>query len=143
MRCGELIKSLEMMKTHVQTTTPDATLAQAVDLMDLYQTPSLPVLDAEKRLVGIISERDILNAVWEHGVERAKNLRTSDVMSTQVISVFAHQDVTDLLQTLFNGKWKRMPVMDDEGRLIGMLNRVDVLQALFEGSISDEFPEPV
>ena len=143
MRCGELVKALEMMKTHVQTTTPDATLAQAIDLMDLYQTPSLPVINEFEQMVGILSERDILNAVKEFGAERAKNLTVAEVTTNQVVCVHEHQNVENILETLFDGKWKRMPVVTDEGKLIGILNRVDVLQALFEGSISDEFPDPV
>src|SRR5260221_12958353 len=49
----------ELMKTHVVKTTPDAPLAEAVDLMDIYQVNSLPVVDTEGRLVGILSEEDI------------------------------------------------------------------------------------
>lgn len=135
MRCGDLMKALEMMKTHVQTTTPDATLAQAVDLMDLYQTPFLPAINEEKQCLGVISERDIVKVVANYGAERAMNMRVSEVMTQMVACVLEHQDVTDVLTTMFNGKWKRMPVVNDAFEIIGMLNRVDVLQALFEGSI--------
>ena len=127
-----------MMKTHVQTTTPDATLAEAVDLMDLYQTPFLPVINEHEQCVGVLSELEVVKFVANYGAKRAKDTLVSEVMASMVVMIYAHQDVTDLLETMLQGKWERMPVVDDELRVIGMLNRVDVLQALFEGSIVDE-----
>ena len=143
MRCGELVKALEMMKTHVQTTTPDATLAQAVDLMDLYQTPSLPVINEAKKLIGVISERDIVRASAEHGTEKAKDLPVAAYISKNYVAVNEHELVTSLLKTMYESRWERMPVVTEDYQVVGMLNCVDVLQALFEGSISDEFPDPV
>ncbi len=135
MRCGELVKALEMMKTHVQTTTPDATLAQAVDLMDLYQTPSLPVINEAEKLVGIITERDIFDAVAKQSADVAKNLRVDSVMSKGIFCINETQPVANLATLLLQSRFKRVPVVTDAGRVIGMLNRVDVLQALFEGSV--------
>ena len=103
--------------------------------MDLYQTPFLPAINEEKQCLGVISERDIVKVVANYGAERAMNMRVSEVMTQMVACVLEHQDVTDVLTTMFNGKWKRMPVVNDAFEIIGMLNRVDVLQALFEGSI--------
>ncbi len=58
-----VMKVLEMMKTHVTTTRPEATLGEAIDLMDLYQAPSLPVVDAARCLCGILTSEDVLRAM--------------------------------------------------------------------------------
>ena len=47
------------MRAHVVTTTMGARLHDVVDLMDLYQVRCIPVLDSEKRLVGVVTERDV------------------------------------------------------------------------------------
>ena len=63
MLVGELMKTLEMMKTHVQRVTPSDSLRTALDKLDLYQTPALPVVDQENRPVGIVTEGDLARAI--------------------------------------------------------------------------------
>ena len=125
------------MKTHVQKIGPEATLAQAVDLMDLYQTPALPVVDAEDRLVGMITERDIAEIVLRVGSMGATSLTVEKIMSRPAIAVKEDMDVTDATRLMSEKRLKRLPVVTADGEVVGMLNRVDVLQALFEGSIAD------
>jgi len=65
------MQALELMKTHVVKTTPDATLSEAVDLMDLYQVSGLPVVDGEGRLVGMLTEQDVIRAAMQDAAARA------------------------------------------------------------------------
>ena len=130
-----------MMKTHVQKIGPEATLAQAVDLMDLYQTPALPVVDADNRLVGMITERDIAEIVLRVGSRGAISLTVEKVMSRPAVAVEEDTDVMEAARLMLEKRLKRVPVVTDAGEVVGMLNRVDVLQALFEGTLSDVTPD--
>lgn len=139
---------LELMKTHVTTTHPEATLGEAVDLMDLYQTPCLPVVDATRRLCGVLMEDDVLRAMTgearglaeqgEEGVKRiltakqAAQLPVGEFMLHPVVSVPEHCEVRHAAQVLLLSHLTRLPVTDELGRVVGMLNRIDIIQAVFE-----------
>jgi CBS domain-containing protein len=145
------MKALEIMKTHVVKTTPDATLAQAVDLMDLYYVSGLPVIDPEARFCGLLLDSDILRALAsppapsQSGVSLAGIVAHSNQVAEQRVEQFMRRDVPTILDRddvepvaplLLAGQVDRMPVLDDAGRVIGMLHRIDVLQALFEGLLA-------
>src|ERR1044071_3620367 len=57
------MKVLELMKVHVVTTSPEASLRDAVDLFDLYQVSGLPVVTADGELIGVITEFDVIHAL--------------------------------------------------------------------------------
>src|SRR5690349_9296961 len=90
---------LELMRTHVAKTTPEAALSDAVDLMDIYQASALPVTDAEGRLCGIVTESDIERALnlkeqiekavvgTEAGSESLSALRVGEFMTCPAVAV--------------------------------------------------------
>src|SRR5438093_1538708 len=67
------MKVLELMKVHVIRASADATLGDAVDMMDLYQVTALPIVDQEGRILGIVTERDITEWVLATGINGCKN----------------------------------------------------------------------
>lgn len=138
---------MEVMKTHVVKTSPEATLSQAVDLMDLYQVNCLPVVEEDGRLCGIISEADVLRAALPDGVEAesaepwtearrgAAEYAVRDYMTVPPVSVSESLDLREASALLLTRNLKRLPVLSEEGQVVGTLNRIDVLQALFEGHL--------
>jgi CBS domain-containing protein len=145
MQCGELVFALEMMKTHLQKTTPEATLSAALDLMDLYQTSSLPVVNEAGELMGILTESDVMHALFRVNSQveaesfsqwrEVGQLRVKEAMTHPVIVVGEREPVSQAALLLLRHRLKRIPVLSAEGRILGMLNRVDILQAIFEGSV--------
>ena len=146
------MQALELMKTHVVKTTPDSTIGEAVDLMDLYQVSGLPVVDAEGVLCGVLTEQDVLRAMLTTRAARANDalcageashpafsaqaanaLPTRDYMSTPAQSVSEHDDALAAAHLLLTHNRKFLPVVDQNRRVVGMLYRIDVLQAVFEG----------
>jgi CBS-domain-containing membrane protein len=140
---GEM-KALELMKTHVVKTTLDTTLSQAVDLMDLYYTNCLPVVDEAERICGLLTDQDVLAAVRQAMTDtpgslvdatQAGNRRVAEYMQTAVSTVSEQDDVVTLLPVFITANLERIPVLDDLHRVSGMLHRVDILQAIFEGQL--------
>jgi len=127
---------LEIMKTHVVKTTCDATLAQAADLLDLYQTTGLPVVDSEGGVLGILTEADIVRAARTSGVA-AGSQQVQDWMTSPAICIGENEPVAEAARLLLDGGLKRLPVITESGRLVGVLNRIDLLQGVFEGAIDD------
>lgn len=142
---GLTMQALEIMKTHVVKTKPDATLSDAVDLMDLYQVTGLPVIDEAGRLCGMLTERDVVRALemdsrqpeaLAHGKQRAPDAaswRVRDYMTQPAVSVTEDTDVREAAELLLARGLKRLPVTTADGQVVGVLNRIDVCQALFEG----------
>lgn len=143
MRLSRAIQALELMKTHVVKTTPEATLSEAVDLMDLYQASGLPVVDADGRLCGMLTESDVLRAVgqaagqWGDGEmgKRIGAFLVREFMTAPAVSVAEDVDVAEAAETMLSRHLKRLPVVNDAGQVVGVLNRIDVFQAIFEGNL--------
>ena len=146
---------VELMKTHVVKTTPDAPLGEAVDLMDLYQVGSLPVVDERGVLCGILSESDVMRALLDSSLPlktlseaQAEQVlegagvsarRVADYMTQPAVSVSEHADAGKAARMLLTSGLKRLPVTDEQDRVVGTLNRIDVIQAVFEDQISGDF----
>jgi CBS domain-containing protein len=147
------LKVLELMKSHVIKTTPDALIQEAVDMMDLYQISGLPVVDSSDLVVGIITEYDIIHALLPqfseaHAepaeserrqnfpalVRKIKHKTVSEVMSSPVFSVDENADVLEAVKVMLAHRIKRLPVTS-EGRLVGVISRIDICQAMLEGQI--------
>ncbi len=127
---------LEVMKTHVVKTTPDATLSQAADLLDLYQTSGLPVIDLDDRLCGMLAESDVQRAVTEYHA-RAAGLFVREWMTTPAISLAEDAQLTDAISLMRSARLKRLPIVNAEGNVVGVLNRIDFIQTVFEGVLDD------
>ena len=135
------MQALEIMKTHVVKTTGDATLAEAADLFDLYQTTALPVVDATGVLLGMLAECDIARAVRKLSGAVAGQERVLDWMTVPAVCIAETADVGEAVAILRSRHLKRLPVVTDAGRVVGVVNRIDLLQAVFEGTISDGFTD--
>jgi CBS domain-containing protein len=125
------MKILELMRVHVVRTVPTATLGEVVDLLDLYQVTLIPVVDEEGRPVGVVSESDVAGRLLFGAAEAAGPL--SGWMTAPAICLDEHEDLEAARALMRDRGLKRIPVTS-EGRLVGMVSRVDVFQALLEGA---------
>ena len=145
------MQALELMKTHVVKTTPDAPLSEAVDLMDLYQVSGLPVVDGEGRLCGMLTERDVLRAILSKVPAESPDLSEQEFcarldagvgnqpvglyMTQPAVSIEETAEVRQAAMLMFRSGLKRLPVTTEENVVVGTLNRIDLFQALFEGAL--------
>lgn len=132
-----------MLVSEVMTAPPlavgrDSTLAEAIDLLGGRGVSALPVVDADGRLVGIVSEADILRQSLPQDPRAhlrptppvaEEELRVEDVMTVDPVGVAPHGDCADVAQVLADTGWKSLPVVED-GVLVGMVSRSDLLRAL-------------
>ncbi len=114
----------DVMEDSVYTIAPDTTGARIADLLTEHHFGSVPVVDHDRRLLGIVSEFDLL-----HAMERGENLKTvmaSDIMTRQVVTVTEDLPMMDLIHLLQERHLIRVPVVKD-GLLIGIVARQDIL----------------
>ena len=125
--------------THkVITVNPDTTIFEAQELMAANRIRHLPVVVADNTLVGIVTDRDLRSALpyrfFKEGITAAeadslKNLRVKDIMTQKVITIPPAYTIQDALMVIQNARVGALPVVDDAGRLQGILSVRDLLRA--------------
>lgn len=129
----------ERMSTSVTTVRPETPLAGAAALMRERKIRHLPVVDRGSRLVGIVTARDLRQALFAPAVQvESTDLRSvldslsvSDVMIRGVVSVRADTPIRDAARLMHERRLGALPVVEG-GRLVGILTETDVLRALQE-----------
>lgn len=129
------------MTKRVVTVTPQTSFKDAVRLMRTKRVSGLPVVDSNRRLVGIVTEGDLLNKVEQRDLDayvleskrhkldraRASALDVASAMSTAVTSVRPDFPIALAAREMHTRGFKRLPVIDQEGNLVGIVSRGDLL----------------
>ncbi len=147
------MRAMDVMTTPVITVTSDTTVQDLAKLLSEKGISGVPVVEAGDRLVGVVSEGDLLHRA-ETGTERRLQRRRSwwldslaaeeeaareyvkehgrlvrDIMSTEVITVPDTADLADVAMLLETKRIKRVPVTHD-GKLVGIISRANLVRAL-------------
>jgi len=133
-----------VMTTEVVTARPSTPFRELVDLLQRKRISALPVVDQDDRLVGIVSEADLLvKQGYPHGGDdvgvvhalrhrqrlgKAAGICALDVMTRQVVSVPVGTEVAAAARLMIRLGIKRLPVVDGQGRLAGIVTRGDLLK---------------
>ena len=143
------MKTADVMTRNVLTVSPESSVAQAIRLMLDNKVSGLPVLAADRKVVGILTEGDLLRR-GETGTERhrprwleilmgpgraageyvrAHGRKVADIMSDDVVSVTADTPLDEVVGLMERRRIKRVPVVDGDA-LIGIVSRADLLRSL-------------
>jgi CBS domain-containing protein len=118
-----------VMTSPVQYCGPETSLAEAAMKMWDSDCGVLPVVNREGKVIGVITDRDICMAVATKG-RAASNISVWETASGQLYSCAPDDDIQDVLKTMATQKVRRLPVVNDDGELRGILGLNDlVLQA--------------
>lgn len=128
-------KVAEVMTPEVVTVFPDVVLGKAAKLMVEKHLKRLPVVDKEGKLVGILGRLDILNTIaavhlpqWHPKAHRAGTSATvADVMTREVPAVHESSTLEEIFQLLVSSSHKRVVVVDDERRVVGIIADSDLI----------------
>jgi CBS domain-containing protein len=141
----------DVMSPDPESVTPDTPIPEVVDRLMARDYMALPVVDATRRVVGVISDTDMLSAgatrlsVSVHKVigpdvvraalaRRKQEIGTvRDVMTTPAVTVTPTTSLKEAAHIMHMRKLKRLPVVDEAGQLVGVLGRLDVLQSIARG----------
>jgi len=116
--------------TEVMTIEPGAKLANAVLALSQHRIGALVVTGADRRVVGIVSERDIVRMLAEHGCQALEN-PVSEIMTRKVVTCTERDTVADLMEQMTEGKFRHVPVVE-QGRLAGIVSIGDVVRLRVE-----------
>ncbi len=119
----------EVMCTKVETCRRSANLAEAALIMWNNDCGIVPVVDEERRVVGMITDRDICMAAATRQ-RHPGDIRVADVISGEVHGVHAATDLRDALDLMKREQVRRLPVTDGNGVIEGVLSLNDVIQSV-------------
>ena len=126
------MKVEDVMTKDVRSCAPETDLAAAAMLMWEHDCGTLPVVDDGDKVVGMITDRDIcIAAATKH--QDIAGVRVGEVTTGEVYSCSPEQDVSEVLKTFQQAQVRRLPVVDDEGRLQGILSMNDIVLHAGEG----------
>ena len=112
------------------TFRPDQEINEVIDIIIEKRISGAPVLDENRKLVGIISEKDCLRIIVDQAYHNLPHIspRVSDYMTKEVKTLSSDSDVVEAATEFLNTAIRRMPIIE-KGTLIGQISRRDVLRA--------------
>jgi len=119
------------MSKNVVTLTPEMDLLRAGHVLISHEITGAPVLDEHGKLVGILSERDCMRVAIQADYHGIPGGIVKDHMSVNPQSVDPGDSILKLAQLFLNGRFHRYPVLDN-GHLVGVISRRDVMRAMGE-----------
>jgi CBS-domain-containing membrane protein len=147
----------EIMNADVPTVAPDDDARAAIDLLAKTEMGAIPVVDEDRKVVGIVSESDLilsdeesdlhlphyLNIMggivfvgsmkgFEERLDKAFATKVSELMSADPVVVHDYSSAETVARRIADEHHNHLPVVDDEGRFLGMVTRADALAALVE-----------
>jgi CBS domain-containing protein len=126
------MKVAEFMTRDVRCCNAADTCSRAAQLMWDHDIGALPVVDDHGRVMGMITDRDICMAAYIRGQPLAE-VYVGDVMSTDVVTCFEHASDRELARMMSGGQVRRIPVIDSDHRLAGIVSLNDLAMAMRSG----------
>jgi CBS domain-containing protein len=148
----------EIMNRDVPSVTPDDEARTAIDLLAKSDMGAVPVLDADRKVVGIVSESDLILADeesdlhlphyleimggvvfigsmkgFEKRLEKAFATSVSELMTADPIVAHTYEAADRVAKKIADHHHNHLPVVDEDGRLAGMVTRADALAAVVDG----------
>lgn len=116
----------DVMTERVRTVTPTATIREAARLMGDIDAGVLPVAEGD-RLIGMVTDRDI--ALRAIAVGKGPDASVGEVMSPEVKYCFDDEDVDDVCENMADLQVRRLPVVNRDKRLVGIVSLADIANA--------------
>ncbi len=115
----------EIMTRDPACASQDTSLREVARLMVEHDCGEIPVLDAQRRPIGVITDRDIVCRVVAKGMD-ASELEVADCMTVPCVTVRADDKIGDCCDVLERHQIRRAPVVDASGACVGIVSQADV-----------------
>lgn len=126
------LAAADIMTTKLVTVTPDMNVMEAVTLLLKHRISGAPVVEPPGNLVGILSELDCVRHMCHRAMENLPPLDVSALMTREVVTVAPDAKLFTVVDIFASRKFRRVPVVDGDGHLVGQISRRDILKALHD-----------
>lgn len=129
---GPLYHAYQIMTRDVTTLLDEDDVAHAWRVLRDHQIHQAPVLNRDKTLVGVVSERDLLTAIniEDERVLDVRNHRVRDVMTSPVVAAEPVTDIRRIAQAMLDQGINGVPIVNENQELVGFISRTDVLRTV-------------
>jgi CBS domain-containing protein len=118
-------RAAELMTEDVATVTPADSVSEAAVLMQECDCGSLPVVGRGGRPIGVITDRDIALFIAPRSLN-ASRVAVRECMTDEVVTAHVEDPIDECLQTMARHQVRRLPVVDDDGTLVGIISQADL-----------------
>lgn len=150
----------DIMTEDVITVSPDASIYDCAKLLGEKKISGVPVVDGDGEVVGMLSEADIMKLIESRDIsinlilpspldvlelpvrmklgldelansaEKAASARVRDMMTKSVVTISSEEDISKAAKIMADENINRLPVMDEKGKLAGIITRGDIIEAI-------------
>jgi acetoin utilization protein AcuB len=131
------------MTREVVTVLPETGVEEAYRLMERHNIRRLPVVEEDGTLIGIVTETDVRQVLvpWRSSIKRRKEKKfyylardeiVEDIMTSEVITIKPNNSITEVARLLHEHKFGGIPVVDDDGKVIGIVTSIDLIALLID-----------
>jgi len=126
----------DLMTADPQCCTAETPLNEVAKLMVKHDCGEIPVVDHDKKLIGVVTDRDIVCRVVAKGQNPAA-MTAQDAMTESVISVTEDSSLEDVLSLMEEHQIRRVPVVDASGACCGIVSQADVAMVAKESEVGE------
>lgn len=121
----------DIMTTNLITIQEGDTIEEALKILVNHRVTGLPVVDKKGKMVGVISEYDIIQQLSKHEQPKPAAFREKAKFSDKVFGLAETTPLPDIVKHFIDSKFRRIPIVDSKGRLTGIITRRDLMRVYF------------
>lgn len=119
-------RAADIMTTNVITAKKNMVLTDVIALLLRWHISAMPVVDDDDRIVGIVSEIDLVNLTFDGN---ARDTTVEEIMVTDIVSFSPDTHLADLVHSFSIRHLRRVPIID-KGKVVGIVSRRDILREM-------------
>ncbi len=132
-------KVREAMTERPRCVTPDTSVTQVAEVMESEDIGAVPVLEGDQ-LTGMVTDRDIVIRAIAKG-KNPGGMPVREIVSREVVTVGPDDDLSDALQLMASHQVRRLPVVDEDNRLVGIVSQADIALEAKEKDVGEMVEE--
>jgi len=137
----EPLRARDVMTKDPRTVTPDSAIRDVAQIMKDENCGIVPVADEQRRLQGLVTDRDIVVRALADGHDAA-TVRVQDIMTEDIQGVTPDEELTDVIRLMGDKQIRRVPVVDRNDHLLGIISMADIAtRADYDENLQDALEE--
>lgn len=125
-----MLKAKDLMTKEVITVNEEMSVVDLAKILCENKISGVPVVDKDKKLVGVVTEKDLINIIFSGNV---RNTKVGDIMSRNIIKFTPDTDIDKIALAISEKNVRRVIIVDDKDKVVGIVSRRDIIKMLIEG----------